>query len=75
MGTQTLKSAASAISPRPHDEYNSTIIKHGANVYASSARGIASTRPGPFFEIIFFFVRELMMLIAEASSFVFKWAA
>ena len=68
MGTQALKSAASAISPRPRDEYNTTIIKHGANIYASSAKGMASIRPGSFFEFVFFFGDCLMMLIAEPCS-------
>ena len=63
------------ISPRPRDVYHSPIIKHGAKVYASSAKRSASTRPGPFLEIAFFFGRGFMMLIAEASSLVFKWAA
>jgi hypothetical protein len=30
---------------------------------------------GPFFEGVLFLGRGLMMLIAAASSFVFKWAA
>jgi hypothetical protein len=44
-------------------------------VYASSVKRMASTRPGPFRGIVFFFDRGLMMLIAEASSCVFKCAA
>ena len=43
--------------------------------YASSAKRTASTRPGPFLGTVFFFERGLMMLIAEASSCVFKCAA
>jgi hypothetical protein len=44
-------------------------------VYASSAKRTASTRPGPFLGTVFFFDRGLMMLMAEASSCVFKCAA
>lgn len=46
-----------------------------ALVYASSAKRTASTRAGPFLGTVFFFDRGLMMLIAEASSCVFKCAA
>lgn len=51
------------------------IRKQDAQVYASSAKRTASTRPGLFFGTVFFFDRGLMMLIAEASSCVFKCAA
>ena len=54
----------------------STVIrKQAVLVYASSAKRTAFTRPGPFFGTVFFLVRGLMMLIAEASSCVFKYAA
>jgi hypothetical protein len=49
--------------------------KQAALVYASSAKRIASTRAGPFLGTVFFFDRGLMMLMAEASSCVFKCAA
>jgi hypothetical protein len=49
--------------------------KQAVLVYASSAKRTASTRPGPFLGTVFFFDRGLMMLIAEASSCVFKCAA
>ena len=75
MGTQVLKSAASAISPRPREIGHSPIIKQAATVYASSAKRMASKRSGPFLAIVFFFGRAFMMLIAAASSRVFKWAA
>ena len=75
MGTQVLKSAASAISPRPREIGHSPIIKQVAMIYASSAKRMAYTRPAPFLAIVFFFGRGFMMLIAEASSRVFKWAA
>jgi hypothetical protein len=46
-----------------------TIIRKQATlVYASSAKRMASTRPGPFLGSVLFFGRGLMMLIAEASS-------
>ena len=45
MGTQVLKSAASAISPRPREIGHSPIIKQVAMIYASSAKRMASTRP------------------------------
>ena len=51
------------------------ITKQAVLVYASSAKRTASTRPGPFLGTVFFFDRGLMMLIAEASSCVFKCAA
>jgi len=51
------------------------VIKQVALVYASLAKRTASTLPGPFLETVFFFGRALMMLIAEASSCVFKCAA
>jgi hypothetical protein len=51
------------------------IRKLAVLVYASSAKRTASTRPGPFFGTVFFLDRGLMMLIAEASSCVFKCAA
>ena len=49
--------------------------QNAALVYASSAKRTASTRAGPFRGAVFFFDRGLMMLIAEASSCVFKCAA
>ena len=53
-----------------------TVIRKQASlVYVSSAKRMASTRPGPFLGAVFFFDRGLMMLIAEASSCVFKCAA
>jgi hypothetical protein len=53
-----------------------TVIRKQAGlVYASSAKRTASTRPGPFLGTVFFLDRGLMMLIAEASSCVFKCAA
>jgi len=51
------------------------IRKQAALVYASSAKRTASTRPGPFLGTVFFLDRGLMMLMAEASSCVFKCAA
>ncbi len=51
------------------------IRKQAVLVYASSAKRTASIRPGPFLGTVFFFDRGLMMLIAEASSCVFKCAA
>ena len=54
----------------------SMMIRNPAmSVYASSAKRTASTRPGPFLGTVFFFDRGLMMLMAEASSCVFKCAA
>jgi hypothetical protein len=41
-----------------------SVIKQVTPVYASSANRIASTLPGPFLESVFFFGRDLMMLIA-----------
>src|SRR6185437_11088079 len=57
------------------DSSVSVLGKQAALVYASSAKRMASTRPGPFLGTVFFFGRGLMMLIAEASSCVFKCAA
>jgi hypothetical protein len=51
------------------------IRKQAVLVYASSAKRTASTRAGPFLGTVFFFDRGLMMLMAEASSCVFKCAA
>ena len=62
--------------PGPLDSRAFTVTrKQAAQVYASSAKRIASTRPGTFLGTVFFFNRGLMMLIAEASSCVFKCAA
>ena len=48
MGTQVLKSAASAISPRPREIGHSPIIKQAAKNYSSPAKQKTSTRLGPF---------------------------
>jgi hypothetical protein len=74
-GTQFLKSAVSADFTTPAGNWAQPIIKQATTVYASSAKRTASTRPGLFFEVVLFFGRGLMMLIAEASSRVFRWAA
>ena len=74
-GTQFLKSAVSADFTTPAGNWPQPIIKQAMTVYASSAKRTAFTRPGPFFEVALFFGRGLMMLIAEASSRVFRWAA
>ena len=74
-GTQFLKSAVSADFTTPAGNWAQPIIKQAATAYASSAKRMASTRPGLFFEVVLFFGRRLMMLIAAASSRVFKWAA
>ena len=72
---------------RPHTCQDGSILAHwvaeclravrnrAVLVYASSAKRMVSTRPGPFLGTVFFFDRGLMMLIAEASSCVFKCAA
>ena len=53
-----------------------TVIRNqAALLYASSAKRMVSTPPGPFLGTVFFFDRGLTILIAEASSCVFKYAA
>ena len=69
MGTQAcLKSAASAISPRPLEIGHSLIIIQAAMTYISAAKRRTSTRPGPFLEMAVFFERGLTMLMAAPSS-------
>ncbi len=68
---------------RPKPCQDGSILAHGklcheknaVLVYASSTKRTASTRPGPFLGTVFFFGRGRMMLIAAASSCVFKCAA
>jgi len=61
--------------PFPKRGLGAAIMMQAATIYISAAKGLTSTRPGPFLEVVLFFGRGLMMLIAAASSFVFKCAA